>query len=69
MHVSFSCSSDVYFQICSLSSQYFLTVLYYVIISDAAARGVQPEQIIFTDVAMKGEHIRRSSLADLCLDT
>ncbi|XP_021749155.1 probable UDP-N-acetylglucosamine--peptide N-acetylglucosaminyltransferase SEC isoform X1 [Chenopodium quinoa] len=35
----------------------------------AAARGVQPDQIIFTDVAMKGEHIRRSSLADLCLDT
>lgn len=36
---------------------------------DAAAQGVQPDQIIFTDVAMKSEHIRRSSLADLCLDT
>ncbi|PPS01368.1 hypothetical protein GOBAR_AA19296 [Gossypium barbadense] len=35
----------------------------------AAAQGVQPEQIIFTDVAMKHEHIRRSALADLCLDT
>ncbi|KAL5566813.1 hypothetical protein UlMin_029977 [Ulmus minor] len=35
----------------------------------AAAQGVQPDQIIFTDVAMKGEHIRRSSLADLFLDT
>ncbi|CAL5413958.1 unnamed protein product [Camellia sinensis] len=35
----------------------------------AAAEGVQPEQIIFTDVAMKNEHIRRSSLADLFLDT
>ncbi|CAN4095950.1 unnamed protein product [Withania somnifera] len=35
----------------------------------AAAQGVQPDQIIFTDVAMKQEHIRRSSLADLCLDT
>ncbi|XP_021982886.1 probable UDP-N-acetylglucosamine--peptide N-acetylglucosaminyltransferase SEC isoform X2 [Helianthus annuus] len=35
----------------------------------AAALGVQPDQIIFTDVAMKNEHIRRSSLADLCLDT
>ncbi|KAI3798207.1 hypothetical protein L1987_33477 [Smallanthus sonchifolius] len=35
----------------------------------AAAQGVQPDQIIFTDVAMKNEHIRRSSLADLCLDT
>ncbi|KAL9240083.1 hypothetical protein vseg_014343 [Gypsophila vaccaria] len=35
----------------------------------AAARGVQQDQIIFTDVAMKGEHIRRSALADLCLDT
>ncbi|KAI7732060.1 hypothetical protein M8C21_013748, partial [Ambrosia artemisiifolia] len=36
---------------------------------DAAAYGVQPDQIIFTDVAMKNEHIRRGSLADLCLDT
>ncbi|KAE8720912.1 putative UDP-N-acetylglucosamine--peptide N-acetylglucosaminyltransferase SEC [Hibiscus syriacus] len=35
----------------------------------AAAQGVQPEQIIFTDVAMKQEHIRRSALADFCLDT
>lgn len=35
----------------------------------AAAQGVKPEQIIFTDVAMKKEHIRRSSLADLFLDT
>ncbi|KAL0358434.1 UNVERIFIED_CONTAM: putative UDP-N-acetylglucosamine--peptide N-acetylglucosaminyltransferase SEC [Sesamum angustifolium] len=36
---------------------------------DAAAQGVQPDQIIFTDVAMKQEHIRRSALADLFLDT
>ncbi|XP_024982517.1 probable UDP-N-acetylglucosamine--peptide N-acetylglucosaminyltransferase SEC [Cynara cardunculus var. scolymus] len=35
----------------------------------AAAQGVKSDQIIFTDVAMKNEHIRRSSLADLCLDT
>ncbi|KAL4637814.1 hypothetical protein ACB092_03G103400 [Castanea dentata] len=35
----------------------------------AVAQGVQPEQIIFTDVAMKSEHIRRSGLADLFLDT
>ncbi|CAN0892128.1 Probable UDP-N-acetylglucosamine--peptide N-acetylglucosaminyltransferase SEC [Linum grandiflorum] len=35
----------------------------------AAAQGVQPDQIIFTDVAMKQKHIRRSALADLCLDT
>ncbi|GAY56673.1 hypothetical protein CUMW_173700 [Citrus unshiu] len=35
----------------------------------AVAQGVQPDQIIFTDVAMKQEHIRRSSLADLFLDT
>nr|CAB3446600.1 unnamed protein product [Digitaria exilis] len=35
----------------------------------AAARGVRPDQIIFTDVAMKNEHIRRSQLADLFLDT
>ena len=37
--------------------------------ADAVAQGVQPEQIIFTDVAMKNEHIRRSALADLFLDT
>ncbi|XP_010550828.1 PREDICTED: probable UDP-N-acetylglucosamine--peptide N-acetylglucosaminyltransferase SEC [Tarenaya hassleriana] len=35
----------------------------------AAAQGVQPDQIIFTDVAMKQEHIRRSVLADLFLDS
>ncbi|XP_062164882.1 probable UDP-N-acetylglucosamine--peptide N-acetylglucosaminyltransferase SEC [Alnus glutinosa] len=35
----------------------------------ATQRGVQPDQIIFTDVAMKHEHIRRSALADLFLDT
>ncbi|KAJ9179976.1 hypothetical protein P3X46_008285 [Hevea brasiliensis] len=37
--------------------------------SYAVAQGLQPEQIIFTDVAMKHEHIRRSALADLFLDT
>ncbi|KAK6161641.1 hypothetical protein DH2020_005022 [Rehmannia glutinosa] len=37
--------------------------------NSAAAQGVQSDQIIFTDVAMKQEHIRRSSLADLFLDT
>lgn len=35
----------------------------------ATAQGVQPDQIIFTDVAVKNEHIRRSALADLFLDT
>nr|XP_010905160.1 LOW QUALITY PROTEIN: probable UDP-N-acetylglucosamine--peptide N-acetylglucosaminyltransferase SEC [Elaeis guineensis] len=35
----------------------------------AAARGVRPDQIIFTDVAMKNEHIKRSALADLFIDT
>jgi len=35
----------------------------------AAAQGVRPDQIIFTDVAAKNEHIRRSALADLFLDT
>ncbi|XP_043709436.1 probable UDP-N-acetylglucosamine--peptide N-acetylglucosaminyltransferase SEC [Telopea speciosissima] len=35
----------------------------------AAAQGVRQDQIIFTDVAMKNEHIRRSALADLFLDT
>lgn len=35
----------------------------------AAAQGVRLDQIIFTDVAVKNEHIRRSALADLFLDT
>ncbi|XP_038973671.1 probable UDP-N-acetylglucosamine--peptide N-acetylglucosaminyltransferase SEC [Phoenix dactylifera] len=35
----------------------------------AVAKGVKPDQIIFTDVAMKNEHISRSALADLFLDT
>ncbi|XWS35215.1 hypothetical protein CRYUN_Cryun21dG0106900 [Craigia yunnanensis] len=35
----------------------------------ATQQGVQSDQIIFTDVAMKSEHIRRSALADLFLDT
>ncbi|XP_022761810.1 probable UDP-N-acetylglucosamine--peptide N-acetylglucosaminyltransferase SEC isoform X3 [Durio zibethinus] len=35
----------------------------------ATQQGVLSDQIIFTDVAMKSEHIRRSALADLFLDT
>ncbi|XP_064955858.1 probable UDP-N-acetylglucosamine--peptide N-acetylglucosaminyltransferase SEC [Musa acuminata AAA Group] len=35
----------------------------------AVSKGVRPDQIIFTDIAMKNEHIRRSALADLFLDT
>lgn len=36
---------------------------------EAAKQGVAPERIIFTDVANKPEHIRRSALADVFLDT
>mmetsp|Transcript_31787 Transcript_31787/g.59752 ORF Transcript_31787/g.59752 Transcript_31787/m.59752 type:complete len:980 (-) Transcript_31787:480-3419(-) len=36
---------------------------------EAAARGVAPERIIFTDVAPKEVHVRRSGLADVFLDT
>uniref|UniRef100_A0A0D9V9G9 protein O-GlcNAc transferase n=1 Tax=Leersia perrieri TaxID=77586 RepID=A0A0D9V9G9_9ORYZ len=35
----------------------------------AISKGVRPDQIIFTDIAAKNEHIRRSALADLFLDT
>jgi predicted O-linked N-acetylglucosamine transferase (SPINDLY family) len=35
----------------------------------AAAQGVDPVRIIFTDVAHKDLHIRRSGLADVFLDT
>ncbi|PNT73449.1 probable UDP-N-acetylglucosamine--peptide N-acetylglucosaminyltransferase SEC isoform X2 [Brachypodium distachyon] len=35
----------------------------------AISKGVRADQIIFTDVAAKSEHIRRSALADLFLDT
>lgn len=37
--------------------------------SEAAARGVDPDRVIFTDVAAKPMHIRRSGVADLFLDT
>lgn len=36
---------------------------------DARRQGVRDDQIVFTDVAMKNEHIRRGALADLFLDT
>jgi hypothetical protein len=59
-----------YFPICMCCLIFLWTSsIIIVLLSDAAAQGVQPDQIIFTDVAMKGEHIRRSSLADLFLDT
>lgn len=35
----------------------------------AISKGVRADQLIFTDVAAKNEHIRRSTLADLFLDT
>lgn len=63
---------DVISNWCNIWEVYFLFWLLFIVsglISDAAAQGIQPDQIIFTDVAMKGEHIRRSSLADLFLDT
>ncbi|CAL8089196.1 unnamed protein product [Orchesella dallaii] len=31
--------------------------------------GLDPERIIFSDVALKEEHVRRGQLADICLDT
>lgn len=34
-----------------------------------AAHGIGPDRIIFTDVALKDEHIRRGYLVDLFLDT
>lgn len=46
-----------------------IAFIYRLLFADAAAQGVRPDQIIFTDVAMKNEHIRRSALADLFLDT
>ena len=37
--------------------------------AEAAARGIDPARIIFTDVAAKPVHIRRSGIADVFLDT
>lgn len=37
--------------------------------AEAAARGIDPGRIIFTDVAAKPLHIRRSGIADVFLDT
>jgi len=39
------------------------------IMREAAARGLPPGRIIFTDVVKKDMHIRRCGVADLCLDT
>eukprot|EP00793_Prasinoderma_coloniale_P004610 PRCOL_00000371-RA len=39
------------------------------LLAQAAALGVDTERIIFTDVAGKDDHIRRSKLADVFLDT
>ena len=36
---------------------------------EAANRGIDPTRIIFTDVANKPVHIRRSGLGDVFLDT
>ena len=36
---------------------------------EAHTRGVDPNRIIFTDVANKPVHIRRSGLGDVFLDT
>lgn len=54
------------------SSNLFVIIFIYIFFyffPDAAAQGVLPDQIIFTEVAMKQEHIKRSALADLFLDT
>ncbi|CDF35957.1 UDP-GlcNAc: peptide-N-acetylglucosaminyltransferase, family GT41 [Chondrus crispus] len=37
--------------------------------AEAAARGLGPERLIFTDVAGKEEHVARAGLGDLFLDT
>lgn len=39
------------------------------LLREAHERGVQKEQIIFSDVVPKIEHIKRGFLADLFLDT
>lgn len=47
----------------------FLYICQFSFVVDASQKGVQPDQLIFSDIAMKNEHIRRSALADLFLDT
>ena len=39
------------------------------LLAEAERRGIAKERLHFTDVASKEEHIRRSGIADLCLDT
>ena len=39
------------------------------IMEEAQARGIPPERIVFTDQATKDLHLKRSTLADLFLDT
>lgn len=39
------------------------------IFKEARKRGLRHDQIVFSDVAPKDEHLERCVLADLCLDT
>jgi protein O-GlcNAc transferase len=39
------------------------------VLATAAAWGLPPGKIIFSNVAAKEEHVRRGQLADICLDT
>jgi len=39
------------------------------LLQEARDRGVRPEQIVFSDVAARDEHIKRGFLADLFVDT
>lgn len=62
----------VIFYLCSVTcaaSPRYLCFPNFVVLADANLKGVRADQIIFTDVAAKNEHIRRSTLADLFLDT
>ena len=37
--------------------------------AEAKAHGIGPERIIFADIVPREEHLKRTYLADLCLDT
>ena len=39
------------------------------VLMEAASLGVDPRRVVFSDVTDKTGHIRRGSLADMCLDT
>jgi len=47
----------------------FLSNIHIYPYTEAAKRGIRDDQLVFSDVCGRDEHLQRGYLADLCLDT